>query len=166
MRTNRLRKPKEHHGFSSFPLYKRWTAIMSRVTDPDNACYRNYGGRGINICNDWKDYLNFMKWASRSGYRDDLVIDRIDVNGDYEPNNCRWVTKSDSSVNRRKKDDYCIQKMYRRYMVTVVRHRHHYYLGTFKTKDEAIKVRDMFLDHYENGTHESFPGLKSVRIYT
>ena len=63
--------------------------------------YHRYGGRGISHCDEWKDFEPFHEWAMESGYKDGLSIDRIDNNGDYCPENCRWVTASDNSKNRR-----------------------------------------------------------------
>lgn len=151
MRRDKSRKSIHFHGYSNTRLYHRWTSIVSRVTDPDNACYKTYGGRGIKICDEWRDYLKFMDWAFKNGYKSDLVIDRIDVNGDYSPKNCRWVTKSESSINRRKKETYCIQKCYRKFKVTIVRKGVHYYFGTFNTINEAIKIRDNALAKYNSG---------------
>lgn len=67
--------------------------------------YKNYGARGIKICDEWLDkdngFINFYNWATNNGYRDDLSIDRIDNNGDYEPNNCRWSTSKSQSNHKR-----------------------------------------------------------------
>lgn len=66
-----------------------------------NPTYRFYGARGITICLEWQDFAVFREWAHQNGYRDDLSIDRIDSDGNYEPNNCRWVSKEFNSKYKR-----------------------------------------------------------------
>jgi hypothetical protein len=63
--------------------------------------YEKYGGRGITLCEEWNDYARFREWSFNNGYADDLTIDRIDVDGNYEPNNCRWVSYKVQANNKR-----------------------------------------------------------------
>lgn len=90
------------HNASRHPLYRVWRGIKDRVHIPSNKKYHNYGGRGITVCEEWdNDFSSFYKWALSNGYKKGLEIDRIDVNGNYEPSNCRWVKHIVNSNNRR-----------------------------------------------------------------
>lgn len=83
------------HGESKTRLYAIWRGIKQRCYNECASGYQNYGGKGILVCDEWKDsYETFKKWSLDTGYEDELEIDRIDSNGNYEPSNCRWVTKS------------------------------------------------------------------------
>lgn len=82
-------------------LYGIWLGMRVRCNDPNYHNYKYYGERGIFVCEEWSDYLVFKEWAIVNGYRDDLTIDRIDVNDGYYPENCRWVTMLDQQQNKR-----------------------------------------------------------------
>lgn len=83
-------------------IYKIYVGMKDRCYNSNNGNYVNYGGRGIKICEEWlKDARVFYEWAINNGYKDNLSIDRIDVNGNYEPNNCRWITLAEQQRNKR-----------------------------------------------------------------
>ena len=100
---NKRRASETHktHGLGSTKLYIVWKEIKSRTLNPKSKKYNDYGGRGITICEEWLDIQNFYDWAMSNGYSDGLSIDRIDNEGGYSPENCRWTTQIIQCRNQR-----------------------------------------------------------------
>lgn len=85
------------HGDRYTRLYRTWVNMRQRCLNTKSEKYKQYGAKGICICNDWNDYSLFKLWAMSSGYDENLTLDRIDVLGNYEPSNCQWLTNSENS---------------------------------------------------------------------
>lgn len=90
------------HGLSKTRIAGIYRSMLHRCNSPNDHAYKDYGGRGIKVCEEWNnDILAFYKWAMDNGYQDDLTLDRINVNGNYEPSNCRWTDRKTQSNNTR-----------------------------------------------------------------
>ena len=90
------------HGKTHTRLFTIWVGMRHRCRNATLPEYPKYGGRGIKVCDEWNESFEaFEEWAIRNGYDDSLTIDRVDVNGNYEPNNCRWITHFDQQSNKR-----------------------------------------------------------------
>lgn len=102
-RTSELNKVyKRTHGMRYTRIYKEWRSMINRCETKSWRDYHNYGGRGISVCNEWRESFNaFYEWAISNGYNDSLTLDRLNVNGNYEPSNCRWATNKEQANNKR-----------------------------------------------------------------
>lgn len=89
------------HGCKNHPVYHIWANMMSRCYSESNNNYHNYGGRGITVRSEWHDVRNFCKWADETGYVKPLTLERIDVDGNYCPENCKWIPMSEQELNKR-----------------------------------------------------------------
>ena len=89
------------HGMYNSRIYRIWSLMKERCYNEKRKDYNNYGGRGIKVCNEWLDSSTFIDWSLNNGYEDDLTLDRIDNNGDYCPQNCRWITAKEQGANKR-----------------------------------------------------------------
>lgn len=102
-KTNEMISDKnKKHGLVNDKLYSVWSGMKSRCYNPNNREYNNYGGRGITICDEWKnDFTKFYNWAINNGFDKNLTIDRININQNYCPDNCRWITNKEQQRNKR-----------------------------------------------------------------
>ena len=92
------------HGLCRERVYKVYSGMITRCYNQNEKSYKYYGGRGITVCDEWKnDFKKFHDWAMANGYQDDLTIERIDVNGDYCPENCTWIPFSEQNRNKNDK---------------------------------------------------------------
>lgn len=156
----------EKHDLSSHPLYSRWERMKDRCYNENNIQFRYYGGKGIRVCEEWRNsFLNFYNWAIKNGFREDLEIDRRDGNKNYEPSNCRFITKPENAKNipsQRKRKNWGIVKtrnggfyvrVYFNGKVTSV--------GSHATEEIAIEKRDAFF----NGQIGAYEKRKDVGVY-
>jgi hypothetical protein len=90
------------HGMRNTKIYNVWDGMLQRCNNKNSSSYIYYGGKGVSVCNEWSTFEGFWDWA-KNGYKEGLTIDRINSNGNYEPNNCRWVTMSVQSRNTTRK---------------------------------------------------------------
>ena len=94
------------HGGSKTRLYRIWKQMRIRCRCVTNPTYRFYGARGITICPEWDDFAVFREWALSHGYTDSMTIDRIDEDGDYCPENCRWISNRENCKYKRTTKEY------------------------------------------------------------
>lgn len=95
-------KTLKNHGMSKTKLYRSWVSMMARCFDIKNIRYSSYGGRGITVCSDWQKAGAFLDWAIKNGYEEGLTLERVDVYGNYCPENCTWIPLKDQCRNKRK----------------------------------------------------------------
>lgn len=98
----KISNPQYKHGKVNTRIYNIWSSMKKRCYLKTHMHYKNYGGRGIKVCKEWKDdFMSFYNWAMNNGYKEGLTIDRIDSDKDYCPENCRWMTYKEQQNNKR-----------------------------------------------------------------
>lgn len=163
LKRERTREASYIHGKSKSRIHKEWRGILHRCKNPSASHYENYGGRGIEVCEEWKGesgFINFYNWAVQNGYSDDLTLDRKDNNKGYSPDNCRWVTHMENCHNRGVRKDSStgyagVQKrVYAngniKYRACITTNYKRVNLGQFDTLEEAIKARKIAEEKYWN----------------
>ena len=145
------------HGLRNNKFYKTWYNMVHRCVSPKNKDYKDYGGRGITVCKEWLDIKNFVAWCDLTHPNiEGISLDRIDVNGNYEPNNCRWADRTTQNTNQRMKKNnksgyvgviWHIRD--KRWVVNIRISKKLINLGSFKDKIEAVLARDNYI--IENG---------------
>ena len=90
------------HLKSKHQLYRKWSGMITRTTNKNEKSYVRYGGRGIKVFREWREnFIAFYNWAIENGYKEGLTLDRIDVNGDYTPENCQWISMKENTIKDR-----------------------------------------------------------------
>ena len=167
-----MNKQMVRHGESSTKLYTVWSHIKKRCLNKNNPGYKHYGGRGIKVCDEWRDsYISFRDWSLLNGYVDTktprnlVTIDRIDNDGNYEPSNCRWVTGGIQARNTRvktvsnKSGFRGVDFHQKNWRASIMVDRKHIHIGSFKTAKDAGIARDKYvvdndLEHTLNFSRE------------
>lgn len=145
-RHNKVSQPRHNER-----LYRIWCNMKSRCYNPNFPKWQSYGKLGVKVCDEWKNsYLSFKEWSVNNGYAPELSLDRIDVEGNYCPINCRWTTPHVQCCNQRlRKDSPCgykgVVKQGEKYLATIRVQGHLYRLGIFSCVEEAVLARDKFI---------------------
>lgn len=142
------------HGMSTkgLHIYRCWTALRNRCTNPNNPAYVDYGARGIGYCSEWESFESFRDWAYSNGYKPGLEIDRIDNDKGYSPSNCRWTDRTTQQRNRRGQRNSTSQYIgvfwdakKAKWAASIKVNNENKYLGIYNSEHEAAKARDNYI---------------------
>ena len=141
------------HGLTSHRFYKTWKHMVDRCNNPKIKAYKDYGGRGISVCEEWLDIRNFVDWAEKTyPNREGYTLDRIDNDLGYSPKNCRWVDKSTQAINRRMRRTNTsgfvgvgFKKSKGKWEASLKLNNIYKYIGRFNTIEEAAQARDNYI---------------------
>jgi hypothetical protein len=143
----KMLKTNTTHGKCNTRLYKILENIKTRVSNKNHKDYKYYGAKGIALCKEWNDFKQFYDWSIKNGYKEDLQIDRIDNEGNYEPNNCRWTTASANNQNKRKQENKTskyvgvnFHKHSNKWKSEITKNKKSYYLGIFENEKDAAEA--------------------------
>lgn len=139
-------------------LYRIWQGIKTRTTNKKHEYYKYYGGRGISVCKEWNSFETFRDWANSNGYANNLTIERKNNNGNYEPNNCEFITQCQNNQNKNRKPNWGIYVTPWGYRITIRRSGKTHNGGSTTDMHTAIILRDI-LDNKLNQRLPGTPGL-------
>lgn len=141
----------ENHGLRNHILHNIWSGIKTRCHNSKRKGWKDYGGRGIVVCDEWiNSFLSFYNFCINNGWKEGLEIDRININGNYEPSNCQFITKAENLAigKQRKRNDnktgyvgVSFNKLENKYKSGIFINRKQLHLGTFNKLSEAVEAR-------------------------
>lgn len=162
------------HGFYNHELYQTWNSMLRRCNDKNNSDYKNYGARGIKVCDRWNvDTPEFFiqDIEDKLGKKPkNHTLDRIDNNGDYEISNVKWSSKSEQTSNQRKKlgqsgERFITKRRDGMYIVSFTRDKHKIFSNAIKSLNRAIFIREYYLDLYSSNNKEQWEEICNKRTY-
>ena len=139
------------HGLTKHPLSSTWDTMIQRCTNPNRNRYKDYGGRGITVCEQWRNnFKAFYDFCMKNGWKQGLEIDRINNDGNYSPENCRFVTPRQNSINRRKRKTNTsgytgVYKHGNNWRAQITINGKKHYLGTHPCRFQACLARDRYI---------------------
>ena len=141
------------HGLASHRFYKTWHNMIQRCTNPNHKAYKDYGARGITVCEEWVDVANFVAWAEATyPNTEGMSLDRIDNDKGYSPENCRWVDRATQGLNQRMKKNntsgyvgICWVESKLKWVSRISVEKKSIWLGDYKIIEEAVLARDNYI---------------------